>query len=158
MLKLPRSKNGSPIPAYSQSMIRIRVAVVDEVRVEQVVVARPQLERIGQQRDLDPPADGRRQVVLERDDDAAGQGQGPVGVGDAERDEQARDRRAVVDPPEGVGDAAERLRPVDGLVGDRRPDDEPRDEVALGADERGDLRTDARRRPPRRSPRAPPPG
>ena len=82
-------------------------------------------------------------LVRGRDDDAAGERQRPVRLDDPERHEQPGDRRAVVDPAERVGDAPERLRSVDGLVADRRPDDEPRDEVALGPDERGHLRPDA---------------
>ena len=39
MEKFARSKKTSPIPAYSQSTIRRRAAVVDEVRVEEIVVA-----------------------------------------------------------------------------------------------------------------------
>ena len=39
MEKLARSKKRSPIPAYSQSTMRMPVAVVDEVRVQEVVVA-----------------------------------------------------------------------------------------------------------------------
>ena len=87
------------------------------------------------------PIDGGH-VVLGRDRDAAGHRERPVRLDDPERDEQARDGRAVVDPAQRVGDAAERLRPADGLVADRRTHDEPRDEVALGPDERGDLRPD----------------
>ncbi len=45
-------------------------------------------------------------------------------------------------PPERIGDAPERLWPVDVLVRDGRPDDEPGDEVALRTDERRDLGPD----------------
>ena len=79
-------------------------AVVDEVRVEQVVVTRPQLERVGQAGELDPAADRGRELVLGRDAHAAGHRQRPVRLDDAQRDEQPRDRRAVVDSSQRVGD------------------------------------------------------
>jgi hypothetical protein len=64
------------------------------------------------------------------------------GIATPVRDEEAGDRRAVVDPADRIGGAPERLRPVDGHVVDAHPDDELRDEVALRPDERGDLRPD----------------
>ena len=124
-------------------MIRIRGAVVDEVRVEQVVVARPQLDRVRQEGHLDPAADRRGLVVRRRDDDATLERERPIRLDDPERHEQPGDRRPVVDPAQRIGDSPERVGLVDGLVTDRRPDDEPRDEVALGPDERGHLRPDA---------------
>ena len=107
-------------------------AVVDEVRVEQVVVARPQLDRVRQEGHLDPAADRRGRVVRRRDGDPARERQRPIRLDDPKRHEQPGDRRPVVDPAQRVGDPPERLGSVDGLVADRRPDDEPRDEVALG--------------------------
>ena len=104
------------MPAYSQSTIRMRDAVVDEVGVEQVVVARPERDRRGEERELDASADRGRQLVFRRDRDAARLGQGPVRLDDAQRDEQAGNGRAVVDPTERVRDASQRLGLVDGLV------------------------------------------
>ena len=85
-------------------------AVVDEVGVEQVVVARPELERGGQAGQLDPPPDRLAQLVLGRDRDAARQRQRPVRLHDPERHEQPRDGRTVVDAAERIGDPPERLR------------------------------------------------
>ena len=98
-------------------------------------MARPKLDRRLEADQLDPAADGRREVVLGRDRHAAGEREGPVRLDDPERDEQARDRRAVVDATERVGDASQGRGLADGLVGDRRPLDEARDEVALRPDE-----------------------
>ena len=107
-------------------------------------MARPQLDRRRQA----GASSIRRPIAAARSyaggmRDAAGQRERPVRLDDPERHEQARDGRAVVDPAERVGDAAERLGPVDGLVRHRRADDEPGDEVALGPDEGGDLRPHA---------------
>src|SRR6478672_209830 len=117
-------------------------SVVDEVGIEQVVVARPELDRSGEQRTLDPPADGGSELVLRRDGHAARHRQGPIGLGDPERNEQSRDGRAIVDPSERIRDSPERLGSMDRLVRHRGADDEPRDEIALGPDEGGHLRTD----------------
>ena len=106
-------------------------------------MARPELDRGGQESALDPPPDRRREVVLGRDRDAAGQRESPVCLHDPERHEQPRDGRPVVDPPERIRHPPERLGPMDRLVRHRLPDDEPRDEVALRPDEGGDLRPDA---------------
>ena len=51
-----------------------------------------------------------------------------------------------MDATKRVRDPAQGLRPVHGLVADWRALDEPRDEVALGADERGHLGTHAHAR------------
>ena len=75
-------------------------AVVDEVRVEQIVVAGTRLQRRGEAGHLDPATDRRGRLVRRRDRDPAGRGQRPVGLHDPERHEQARDRRTVVDPPQ----------------------------------------------------------
>ena len=96
------------------------------------------------QGELDPAARPRgRASYSARDRHAARRRQSAVRLDDAERHEQARDRRAVVDAAERVADAAQGLRLMDGLVRDRRALDEPGDEVALRPDERGDLGPDA---------------
>ena len=149
MLKLPRSKNGSPIPAYSQSTIRMRVAVVDEVGVEQVVVARPQLERVGQagRSSIRRPIAGARSYS-----GGIGTPRATASARYASTIRSGMNRPGIAGPSwiaaERVGDAAERLRLVDRLVRDRRAHDEPGDEIALGPDERRHLRPDpdARRR------------
>ena len=74
--------------------------VVDEVGVEQVVVAGPQLERRREAGELDPPADRRGQLVLDGDRDAAREGERSVGLDDPQRDEQPGNRRPVVDAAE----------------------------------------------------------
>ena len=51
----------SPIPAYSQSMIQIRASLEDEVRGQQVVVARP--GGAAAPHALDPPGDVGRAFV-----------------------------------------------------------------------------------------------
>ena len=78
MQKLPRSKNGSPIPAYSQSTMRIRAPSSIRLPLQEVVVARPQLERVPGQRELDAPADRLGELVLRRDRHAARLGERPV--------------------------------------------------------------------------------
>src|SRR5438093_10232087 len=83
-------------------------AVVDEVRVEQVVVTRPELDRVAEEGELDPTPDRLGEPELDRDRDAAGKRQGAVGLDDPERAEQAGDRRAVVDWADRVGGALDR--------------------------------------------------
>ena len=131
------------MPAYSQSTIRIRVPSSMKFALSRSLWHGRSSIGASQAGQLDPPADRRREVVGGRDADAAGQRQRPVGLDDAERHEQARDRRAVVDAAERIRDAAERLRLVDGLVRHRRALDEAGHEVALGPDEGGDLRPHA---------------
>src|SRR5436189_2911801 len=72
--------------------------VVDEVRIQQVVVTRPQIERIGEQSELDPAGSGERQLVFHGDPHAAARRQRAVGLNDPEGGEQPRDRRTVVEP------------------------------------------------------------
>ncbi len=110
MLKLPRSKNGSPIPAYSQSMIRMRVPSSMKFALSRSLwQGRSSIgfdsSAISIRR---PTADAC--VIRGRDDDAAGERERPVRLDDAERHEQPRDRRAVVDPAERIGDAPQRRR------------------------------------------------
>jgi hypothetical protein len=118
------------------------LAVIDEVRVEQVVVAGPELDRVGQERLFDQPADLPGALVGGRDRHASLGRQRPVCLADPQRDEQARDRRAIMDPTQRVRDAAERLGLADGLVGYRLTHDETGEQVPLGSDERGHLRPD----------------
>ena len=102
-------------------------------------MARPELDRIRQQGELDPTSDRLGEVVFGRDRHAPSGGQGPIGLHDPERDEQAGNRWSSVDLAERIGDPNEGLGAVDGLVGDRRTVDEPGHEVALRPDERRDL-------------------
>ena len=98
-------------------------------------MARPQLDRVAQERELDPPPDRLGEPELGGDRDAAGEREGAVGLDDPERDEQAGDRRAVVEAADRVGDPADRLGSVDRVVADRAALDEARDEAALRAQE-----------------------
>ena len=93
-------------------------AVVDEVGGEQVVVAGPLRHRAA--RPLDERGRLARALERGRDGDAVRRGGGGVGLDDAERVEARRDRRARVDGPEGLRDAAERLRLPDRLRRDHR--------------------------------------
>ena len=93
------------------------LAVVDEVGVEQVVVAGAQLDRAARRASSIRRPIASAELVLGRDRHATGDRQRPVGLDDPERDEQARDGRAVVDAADRVGHPAERLRLVDRLVG-----------------------------------------
>ena len=156
--KLPRSKNGSPIPAYSQSTIRIRAPSSMKLAFSRSLWQGRISSGFVRQRELDPARDGLRQLVLGRDRDAARRGERPVRLDDPERDEQPGDRRPVVDPSQRVRDPRERRRPVDGLVRHRRAVDEPGHEIALGPEERDRPRGRRPRRRPRPSRRAPPRG
>src|SRR3954453_16504064 len=117
--------------------------VVDEVPVEEVVVAGSELDRCGEEAPLDAPPDRGGLLVLGRDRNAALLRERTVRLRDPERHEQARDGRALVDPSERIRDSADRVGSMDRLVRHRGADDEPRDEIALGSDEGGHLRPDA---------------
>ena len=74
-------------------------------------MARPELDRDRSGSDSSirrPIALG--ELVLGRDGHATGQGERAIRLDDPERDEEAGDGRAVVDPAERVGDPLERLR------------------------------------------------
>ena len=74
---------------------------------------------------------------------AACQRERAIRLDDPERHEQARDRRAVVDPAQRRADGAQPLRLAHLRLGDRAALDEPGDEVALGSQEGDHLRADA---------------
>src|SRR5262245_9247289 len=110
------------------------IAVADEVRREQVVVAGPELD--GAAPPLDPVGGRLRELVAGREPDSALPGDRGVCLDDAERVEAARDRRPLVQPPE------ERRRVCRRHPADL-PLDEAGDEVALRLDESDHLGPDA---------------
>ena len=108
--KLPRSKNGSPIPAYSQSTIRIRVP-----SSMKFALSRSLWHGRSSTGSARKASSIRRAIAWASSYSGgivhpAGLGQRPVGLDDPERHEQARDRRPVVDPAERIGDPGERRR------------------------------------------------
>ena len=82
-------------------------------------MTRSKLDGVRQECQLDPARDRLSELVLDRDGHAASGREGAVRLDDPEGHEQAGNRRAVVDPAERIGDAAEGLRPVNRLVRDR---------------------------------------
>jgi hypothetical protein len=118
-------------------------SVVDEVRIQEVVVARR--EPRWASRSFDRIGDVLRPDVV------VGHGNAVVArclrelLDDAEGIEPAGDRGAVVDAPERLGDAGDGLRPAHLLDRDRTSLDEAGDQVALRLDEGCDLRADAGR-------------
>src|SRR5438876_6594608 len=111
------------------------LSVVDEVGVEQVVVAGPQLNGRLQEGALDAargfvrpiPGCGNGHAVRDRER--------TVGLDDPERDEEAGDGRTLVDAAQRVDDAPDGRPLVDLLQRHRLTHDEASDEVALRADE-----------------------
>ena len=142
-LKLARSKDGSPIPAYSQSTIRMRDPSSMKLALSRSLWHGR--SSIGSARQ----ASSMRRPTAAASSYSAGMGtpradgQRAIRLDDAQRDEQAGDRRTAVDPPQRVGDPRQHLGLADLVVLDRRALDEAGDEVALGPDERDDLRPDA---------------
>jgi len=117
--------------------------VVDEVGVQEVVVARPQLERRDQAGQLDAAGDGFGQVELGRDRHPARHRERAIRLDDAERHEESGDRGPIVDPPQRRPHGAQPGRRAHLSLGDRVALDEPRDEVALRPEVGDDLRPDA---------------
>ena len=118
-------------------------AVVDEVRVEEVVVARPLWRGAAQL--LDPPCDLPRPGVRGRHLGAAIERRRAVVLDDPERVEASRDGRPGVHRPEGVRDALERLGLTHPLERWDRAFEEARHEPALRFEEVDDLGPDADR-------------
>ena len=119
------------------------LAVVEEVRVQEVVVTRPRC------RASPRPLDARGQLVrpLEvRGHVAAALECGrAIGLDDAERVEGAGNRRALVEGAERGGHAGEEVRLAHPLGGRGRSLDEAGHEPALGLDERHHLWADPER-------------
>ena len=142
-LKLPRSKNGSPIPAYSQSTIRMR---------------RPSSMKFPLSRSLwhgrISTGSARNASSMRRPTACARSYSG--GIGTLRASASARYASTirsgmnnpgmagpVVDAADRIGDPTDRFRTVDRLVRDRRALDELRHEVAAVPDERRHLRSHA---------------
>ena len=119
------------------------VAVEQEVRVQQVVVARTIGERMLGQRGLD--VSGLRVDLIERrrrGDPALGRDRAIV-LHDPEHGERRRDRRAGVDRPHRPHDGAEHVLALQVLLRDVGALHEPRDQRAEVGEEREDLGSDA---------------
>ena len=117
------------------------LAVVEEVRVQEVVVARPW--GLAPAKRLDPQRDRVRLPVLVGDLPAARERRLAVRLDDAEGVERAGNRRAVVERAKRRGDAAQELRRAHRLEQRDLAFDEARDEPALGLDEGDHLGADA---------------
>ena len=98
------------MPAYSQSTIQVALAVVDEVRVQQVVVAR-HAGALPARVALDPVGDVLRLPYASGIATPVAAAVSAVGLDDAERVEDARGRRPVVEAPSAATTGATLWRP-----------------------------------------------
>ena len=117
------------------------LAVVDEVRVEQVVVARTR--RLAGAQLGDPPRQLVRRGERVGNDGSSLDGRVPIRLDDLEPVEPSGYRRPLVEGTERPRDATELLGLAKPLRRRDRSVDEARDEPSLGLDEVDDLRSDA---------------
>ena len=91
-------------------------SVIDEVAIEQIVVAGAQPHGVRLEDELDPAADRGGGFVFDRDRHPASDCKGAVGVDGPEGNEPARDGGPVVDQPQRIGDPLQGRRAMDSLV------------------------------------------
>src|SRR5207248_4765917 len=119
-------------------------AVIDEVGVEQIVVAEHRWLRAKGALDRDP--DGLGGFVRRGQTPAVAHRGQRVGLDDPEGREGTRDGPRLVDPSQRLRDSLQHDRLVERVIADRLSFDETCDEHSLGLDEGDHVRPDARGR------------